>query len=517
VFACALVSACGDDAPAVGPVSLSGDPVALDQQLLFVDATHERAYLLDVSAARPKAESKRITLPPSAAVSQRRAGDDHDEALILCAGRRGDESADAADSALVKITNQGRSLSYDLGTTPFNRLTQSSDGRYAIVFRGNDLNTQRTLDNPNELVVVDLDKAPEEDDAVTRKTPEGLGHTLSSVLVSPSMNIAGQDRRLLVVLSAEEDTLFDLNHLDRRATIVQLDESRAINPEQVEFSESNPTLYVRGQSSDSVYMFRFESQDSHGDALRNDFRPTINPLGAGSGPRDIKLFGDGANERLMVVAEKSGQVLVIDPSSSKTVALKLKQPAQHILLFHGSSPTDGRLQDRALLYGDNATGVTFFDAEDLGDSPEDKLETVSTPVPANGILTLQDEGKVMLLQATGVSVLNLVERTLTPISAGSSLGLKDALFDEQHERLWVAPPSQTHIGSLDLETGMTGEVRLDAAIQSVVPMFGMGRLVAIHAGDLGYITLLELDQPDREHAVSVRGFFASDVLDRSGS
>jgi hypothetical protein len=175
------------------------------------------------------------------------------------------------------------------------------------------------------------------------------------------------------------------------------------------------------------------------------------------------------------------------------------------------------MQDRALLYGDNATGVTFFDAEDLGDSPEDKLEVVSTPVPANGILTLQDEGKVMLLQATGVSVLDLIERTLTPISAGSSLGLKDALFDEKHERLWVAPPSQTRIGSLDLETGMTGEVRLDAAIESVVPMFGMGRLVAIHAGDLGYITLLELDQPDREHAVSVRGFFASDVLDRSGS
>lgn len=521
----ALVSACGDDVPSVGPVSLSGDPVALDQELLFVDATHERAYLLDVSAAKPKAESKRIILPPSAAVSQRRQGS-HDEALILCSGQRGDESVDAADSALVKISNQGQLVNYDLGTTPFNRLTQSSDGRYAIVFLGSDVNTQRTLDNPNELVVVDLDAAPTDDGAVTRKTPEGLGHTLTSVLVSDTMTIANEDRRLLVVLSAEEVTLFDLNHLARRATIVQLDESRAINPEQVEFSQTNPTLYVRGQSSDSVYMFRFEQQDTMGDDLRNDFRPTINPLGAGSGPRDIKLFGNGADERLMVVADKSAQVLVIDPSSSKTVSLMLKQPAQHILLFKGNSPTDARMQTRALLYGDNASGVTFFDAEDLSDSPEDQLETVSAPVSANGILPLTEVDevtkddkvtKVMMLQAMGVSVLNLIDRTLTPISASSTLSLKNALFDATNKRLWVAPPSQTRIGSLDLETGMTGEVRLDAAIESVVPMFGMRRLVAIHAGDLGYITLVALDQPDREHAVSVRGFFASDVLDRSGS
>jgi hypothetical protein len=257
-------------------------------------------------------------------------------------------------------------------------------------------------------------------------------------------------------------------------------------------------------------MFRFESHAN--DPLGNDFRPTVNPLGGGNGPRDMVLFGDAGDERLMVVAAGSSQVLVIDPSTSKTNALVLKVPAQHILKFEGGSPRDSRRQTHALLYNDSLNGITFFDPEDLGDNPEDRLEVLSTPSPVKNLISLEEDGKVVLLQQTGLSVLDLTAHTITPIA--SDMTLATATFDPMRKRLWAVPMGESHIGTLDLTTGKTDEIRLDAPVRTLVPMFAEGRLCALHEADIGYVTLVELDEPDREHAISVRGFFVNNLLDR---
>lgn len=504
-WSCLLVSvlACSEDPPVAPDVQLSGAPIALEHQLLFVDGTNQDAYLLDVADAKSADKARRIELPPSAAVFERRRGADHDEALVLCAGRRADSDVEAVPATLVRIKNTGEAVRITLGTTPFNALKQSDDGRYAIMFRTGGADG-RILDNPNELVVVDLDAATEDSAEGVRKTPDGLGHTLTDVIVSPTLRIAGEDRRLLVVLSASEVTLFDLGHLDRRATIVQLDETRQIDPKQVVFSQSNPTLYVRAQSSDNIFMFRLEPHEN--DALGNDFRPTVNPLSGGVGPRDIALFGSGADERLIVVAEQSAQVLVIDPSSSKTNTLKLRYPAQHILLFDGPSPADASSRTRALLYGDQL-GVSFVEPQDLGDSPEDKLETVAITAPISAVLPLLDDRKVVLLQNKGVTVLDLAERTLTPISASNELKASGSLFDAERKRLWVGPEYQLWLGTLDLSSGTTGEIRLDAPTKYLIPLFDQARLAVVHEPGTGAVTLIDLEQPDREHIVSLHDIF----------
>jgi hypothetical protein len=503
------LAACSSNTSIPTDVQVTGTPLALDSDLLFVAGDNQLAYLLDVSGGEPKSNAQRIPLPPAASMWQRRS--QHDEALVLCSGRRADAEREAAPATLVRIAHGGEHVEYELGTTPFNTLAQSEDGRYAIAFRTGKA-SGRTLDNPNELVVVDLDKAPDADGAVTRKTPDGLAHTLTSVLVSPTLRIAGQDRRLLVALSAAEITLFDLGHLERRATIVQLDETRSINPVQIVWSSSNPTLYVRATSSDNVFMFRFEQHDN--DPLGNDFRPTVNPLSGGGSPSDMALFGTGPDERLLVLASGSEQVLVIDPSTSKTNTLKLKAAADHVLLFQGSSPSDPRVQTRALVYGGMVPTVSFVDPVDLSDSPEDKLETLGLTGPATGLVPMLEDGQALILQGSTVTLVSLQERTLTPIAASSSLTLNGALFDESRKRLWVGPAHEPWIGTLDLQTGMTDELRLDAAIKDVVPMFNQNRLAVIHDSGLGYVSLVDLDQADREHTLSLRGFLISGALDR---
>jgi hypothetical protein len=207
------ITACGDDGGEVLPPKLSQPPIVLDEQVVFVDGDQTQAFLLDLSQSRPKAQTERFELPPRASAAVRR--NLHNEALILCAGERELEESDAAPASLVVIAADGVKREYELGTTSFNTLTQSDDGRYAIAYRNGET-PGRTLDNPNELVVVDLDRKVDEDGAVTGKSPAGLAHTLNRVIVSPSMTIADEERRLLVLLSAAEVSVFDLNHLERR-------------------------------------------------------------------------------------------------------------------------------------------------------------------------------------------------------------------------------------------------------------------------------------------------------------
>jgi hypothetical protein len=120
---------------------------------------------------------------------------------------------------------------------------------------------------------------------------------------------------------------------------------------------------------------------------------------------------------------------------------------------------------------------------------------------------------VLILHGSeGVSLLDLEGRTISPIT--SNAVLTDALFDAARGQLWVAPQNQRFVGLLDLATGDTPEILLDAEVDKVVPMFDAGHVVILHQGSIGYLTVLDADRPTREYARSLRGFLVADLLDR---
>jgi hypothetical protein len=92
--------------------------------------------------------------------------------------------------------------------------------------------------------------------------------------------------------------------------------------------------------------------------------------------------------------------------------------------------------------------------------------------------------------------------------------LDQAMFDTNEDKLWVAPKDQLWVGSLDLTTGQPGELLLDAPVAQAVPMFDAGLLAIVHGSSVGYVTVVDIARPDREHAKSVRGFLWDGLLDR---
>jgi hypothetical protein len=511
VLALALLgAACGGRSDDLDqPFELTGSPVALETQLLMISSKARAGYLLDVTGPKPSGAAQRIELPFGALSVERRR--EHDEALVVCVGRRDSAEAEAEPAALAVIGGDAKVRSYTLGATPFDTLVQSEDGRYAVLYRGKD-RPGRTLQNVNELVVIDLDKDPSDDGAVTSKTPEGLAHAFESALVSPEAQpIAGEMRRLLVLLSAAEITLFDLNHLDRRGTIVELAATTGMpQPKQVLFGDNEPVLYVRGDNADDVFVFRLEARS--GEPELNDFRPTLNPLGAGKGPRDMVLFGDGQDPQVFVVG-LSSEARSIDPRSGKTQIVPLPGPGQHIYQFTGNSPKDKQPRPRALVYSEGSKTLMFVDLEGARERPDRALETLMLTEDVKSVIEMKDQPNALIVtHAQGITKLDLEQRTATPIAADGALD--GASYDPQTKRLWVATKNTQWVGTLDLTSGETGEVRLDSDVQNIVPFFDAGKLAIVHTSRIGYVTLIDTSDPDRDHARSVRGFFVAGIADR---
>ncbi|MDH5674663.1 MAG: hypothetical protein OEZ06_21225 [Myxococcales bacterium] len=491
-----------------GPVA----PVALGETLVLVEASKHSALLMQPDSDN---DPKVVELPHGPIQMLLRNG--APEALVLSQGLRANAEEKAEPAALTALDADGKTRIYELGN-PFNRLSQSDDGRYAFLYKSN--LSERLLDNPNEVAVIDLDASPDGGGAISLRTLRSFGDSPERIVFSPTMTIVGEERRLSLVLSQTNVTLLDLDHLDRRETTVQLSGSGGplVQPSQVVFSETEPVLYVRGEGSDDVFVFNLAERPGGSAAVdeegeHNDFRPFINQLGVGSDPSDMALYESADGPRLLVVAAGSQQIAIVEADTSQVTQIPLPARARNLLLFEGTSPRDDRVAQRALLYESGNPTVTFLDLEDAEQEKSRNLDTLRLDAPFDRLIPMLDEGMVLVVHdGSGISLIDLADRTVSPIR--SSQQLNDAFVDRARRKLWVGPQGQPRIGSLAFDTGETDELLLDAPVRSLVPMLDAGRLAVVHENAAGHITWIDADNPVRESATSVRGFLFTDLFDR---
>jgi hypothetical protein len=515
-WSCALVlltAACGErEGDFDQSLALRPEAIGIGHSLVMVTQSSNKAFVLDLEelGALPKV----LELASNPALLERR--NDADEALVLCKGQRGTTEEDAEPSVLTAITADGSQREYTLGT-PFDAIEQSEDGRYALAYRTNS-SSDRLLENPNEIAIVDLEADADDEDAVHKRTLRSFGDAPSKILFSPTMNILGEDRRLAVVLSTRNVTLIDLTHLEREETTVQLSQEAgsAVSPTQVLFSTTDPVLYVRGSTADDLYAFDLTErpggiEDDDG-GLHNDFRPTINQLGVGARPSDMALYDSNDGARLLTLTDSGLSLAVVNTSTGQATNVPIASHAHSLLVFDGPSPRDDTVAPRALLYDIDSTVVTFVDLADIEERRTRNLDPLTLDRTVRRLIPMLSESLVLAIHDEGVSLIDLASRTVSPIS--SSVELEDALFDEAGRRFWVGPSGQPWVGALDLETGTPGEVLLDAPIKRIVPLFDAGLLAVMHESNVGHVTVLDLDRPDRKSARSVRGFLLAAVLER---
>lgn len=487
--------------------------LALEDRLLLIDKASPRAFLIDVGEVPLSDDPLIAKLPHDPRFAWKRNG--HEEALVLCMGRRASTTQDAEPASLAVVESGGSVRTYELGANPFDSLSQSEDGRFALLFKKG--SAERLLDNPNEIAVVDLEEPPSGETAVTLRTLRSFGDSPVAVSFSPPMRIVDETRRLAVVLSETNVTLIDLNHLDRVETTVQLssEDGGEIEPTQVLFNPDAPEIYVRGSSSDDVFVFNLGERPDAGadedDLAHNDFRPFIDQLGVGGRPTDMALYSTDAGARLLVLASET-QAAVVEASSSQVTSVALPQAADRSLVFSATSPRDREIAQRALLYRVGSSAIMFLDLEDLEARGNRNLEVLSLDNPIARIIPMLEEQRLLILHdGPSVSLLDLAGRTISPIT--SNTRLDNALFDAERDAFWVGPSGQPYVGLLHLSTGDTPEVLLDTNVAGLVPMFDAGYVVVLHDSAVGHLTVLDANEPTRENARSVRGFVIADLLE----
>jgi hypothetical protein len=401
---------------------------------------------------------------------------------------------------------------------------QSADGRYAFLFFDPTANSATVLKNPNEVAVIDLDSKNTEPEL---KTLRSLGESPQAVAFSDKpASIAGSDRDLAVVLLDRDFAVIDLLHVDRPEFTVELTKAgtSALSAQQVLFSsdESPPKIYVRAQGTDDVFVVSLEPRSSSGadagvatpDA--NDFVLSFNQFGMGTNaqPGDFALFQDGGKTRLLVTGPGNSTAIVVDADTGDTTPVMLPTSASKIQLFTGPKPSDATPAQRALLYSPGSQSVVFLDLEGFGTKTNraGNPELLTLSAPYAKLAPLDDQTVMLLNQGSGLNLLKLGDRVLSPITGPN---LIDAIPDLSVGKLWLAPAGD-YLGYLDLADFHPNEVRLEDQIDHmvVVPTKSVHhKVVVTHPSSLGALTVLDASNPaDLGSAYMIRDFLFQGVL-----
>ncbi len=504
-------------------------PVSVAGSLVYIDRPAARALVLDLQAAAPTTRRVPIGSDPVVTEARHSATDTpRDEVLVLSRGLRGERGVAPEPGSLSVIpvrSTGGAARRYTL-QSPFNAISQTTDGRFGLAYFQPSTAAGRLLFNPNEVALIDLDAPPGEMNPRPR-TVRSFGGVPNAVVFSPVMMVNGRPRTLALVYSDAYVTLLDLDNPGRAEITVRLtlpEDPRAVLPAQAVFDTEAATIYLRASASNDIYALRLEPS-TPADATANDFRPSINQLAAGQNPTDMALIGDPGSRQLLVVSPGSRDARVIDARANTTLTIPLEAAAQNILLFEGPSPREATVRPRALLYSTtgNVTVVSFLELTDLEARRGQNVDTLQLGRAVSAAVPLTERGVVMLGHPNGgtggaagrLSLLDLGRRTAAPILA--EVTLSGARFDDDRQTLWVAPRFGERLGFIDLQTFRPGEVRLDAPISDVIPLrgdaMGRSRVAAVHPSPAGWVTLLDARAPRRETATSTRGFLLTDILD----
>jgi hypothetical protein len=526
----AMLAACGDR-PEVydAPIGANIQTLGLETQVALVDDGAHRVVLLTPHADQ---DLERFSLPIGKGVVRAETTTDGKRLFILSTGdvvrkKNHDERAS------LSVIQDNRVRRFEL-ESPHSGFSIDPTGKWVALFAAPGGAAQTTfVENPNEIVLVDLDPATPSEQAVTSRTIRSFGARPQRVSFTPTLKLPGGARRLLVVETDQDVSLIDLDHLrdkpQRPEITVRLTSgsSAEVNkPGGVVFddgealAEDDARIGVRIEGKPNVVTLTLAAQIPDAKAedptqIPNDFRPIVNLTDVGGAPGDIVFVHTDAGIRLAALVPSTRSAVLVDPATSITTNVDLPEGYTKLsLVTNVVSANSGT--DTALLYGAGSAGVAFWSlGKANAGTPYRSVEVVALGTAIVGVTDVPPPRPQLKVldggSANAFYVLDLTTRTAAPLTTLATASLHVA---RDGERVWAYQKSQSNLSVVSLGDLHPIQLPLDRPISSVFDIArpeGGRSLVAIDSRGGYGATVLDALAPDTTKSRSFYGLLLEDL------
>jgi hypothetical protein len=520
--------------------------VALDDRVAYVEKNSQTAFLLNPADPSLKPAMVGVGKAPVLAVKRNGAN----KMVVLCRGDSGSSTVPAISPQLQVIdAATATSKNYPL-VGRYDGFAPSSEGRFAVLYH---TSAQATSDsglfNPNEMTIVDFNTpSATADITLTPKSIRSLGGSPQRIEFSTLSTFpSGKQRQVAVVLSQNYVTIFDLaNPTEDEISVPLCAESTncTFNTQQILFEDTQSTqskklnVYVRASNASDIFQVAVAESPDATSGLPV-LHASLSMLSVGATPDAMALYQitDPSNPgnpltRLAVLSSTSKKLVIIDPTTSHTLSIATAIPVNAMVPF--TVTTSAATKTEALLV-DTLSGnksVLFADLEQVETTGGLAVTDYPLSAAASEVHVINNDLVVLMAgkyaSGTAFSVMTLSSRSATDIAADSQLGSPYfESFPDYPARMWNAYQS-TGLTYLNLTAGTSGAslvtnlVWLDQGISGIQALAGTGPgtpryLVVSHPDpdNLGNITFVNADVPDRASARTAYGFLYTNYLTRA--
>jgi hypothetical protein len=508
-----LLLGCGSRPTSWDAAFTPTDPVGLDNAVVVMDPTLDRALVLTSPGALTLEEH---SLAVGQHVVKAQASPDGKRLFVLSRGVWPRRNPDDERPRLTLIETDPTphvAKIYDFDD-PLSGLVLDADNEWAVLYVTS--NDSRTVTNPNEIFLLDLQNLDRAPIPITVQSTSGSPQSFSFTKTLAVPN--GDPRRLLVVETQNEVTLIDLLESlgdEERASgqvtipMPQNQQGSKGRPAEVVFHDQDATsglyaeLAVRLTGDTNVLLLPLAPPSS--DSVR-PFRVEPNLVDVGGEPATIHFVNTDDGIRLAALVPAKSSATLVEPSTSNVTSVALSKPFTGIALVTAELSGAAGGTDIALLWSNTTPTIGLWNLGSATGAATHGLQTLEVGASVRDVLNVPGDSfptsKILEAQSGDFYVLDLKTQRSSPmVTNGRTYDLTFAP-DGLSRRLWAYAPSGQDFSSVDLGTLNPTELHTDSPIWSVFDIAqsaaATGRTaVVLHRGGSGLgATVLDALAPD---------------------
>jgi len=508
VVSAAVLSGCGERPDDWDKNVRVTQTTALESSIAFLDEPARRLTMVSVSKDGLETRHREV----GTNVATMAASPDGSKLFVLAQGVFPRTSTDDEQPGLWVYDGAGSRDLTDLYPldAPLDGLTVDPFGKFVIVHAQD--NSRGFVQNPNELILVDITQPPSSSNP-TQRTLRSYGGAPKRLTFTKPLDLPAGPKRLLIVETDQEVSLLDLDHLDRPEVTVLLNSSTGsanVRPVEVAIDEGDPALNddtriaIRTNQA-QVYVLTLRAL-SPGKQSPNDYEVDVNMAGLGSVPTGFSFVRTNAGLRIAVLEPSKSRATLIDPVSTDTTIVDLSQQYGSMALVTDVAGGDSSIGDIAMLWAGSgsAKGVALWSLVNSVTQPYRSIEQLSgVATTIKEVLDVPHTGGTLKILVptsrdgrTSHYVLDLIRRTPTPLQSDAEAQLA---VSSDGQRVWFFRQGTVQLACVNLASLHPVNLYLDRSVSSVFDIAsdtGERAGIAIHARGTWGATVFDATNPN---------------------